>query len=277
MIMVMIATVFSGFAITQATVRAQDGPSLEIVSPAGGDVVTENAVEVTVKIDNFTLNCATAGRPNEDGVGHIHVMIDGMTMANLINFYCTDTFSLPLAGLEPGTHTIIIGLANNLHMDMKETMREVQIDYQPTAPVELPEADVQGVPTATLLSPADGATVPAVFTVEIEPVNYTVDTALEGKPNVPGHGHWHVFIDTMDPMASMEAAMMEMTRGTPTADGAMAPMPMPNLVLMPGTNSFELDLTAWGPGEHTILIIPAQNDHTMLEDFMPLMFTVIVE
>jgi hypothetical protein len=57
----------------------------------------------------------------------------------------------------------------------------------------------------------------------------------------------------------------------------MAPMPMPNLVLMPGTNSFELDLTAWGPGEHTILIIPAQNDHTMLEDFMPLMFTVIVE
>jgi hypothetical protein len=54
-------------------------------------------------------------------------------------------------------------------------------------------------------------------------------------------------------------------------------MPMPNLVLMPGTSSFELDLSAWGPGEHTILIIPAQNDHTMLAEFEPLIFTVIVD
>lgn len=259
----------------------QTGASLEIVSPSGGETITANEVEVTVNVENYTVDCSTSGMPDEPGRGHIHVMVDGMTMAQLTNFYCEETFTVPLHGLEPGTHTLIIDLATNTHLDLIETAQEVTIDYQPENPVDLPEASDEGVPGLELVSPTDGATVPPVFTVEVEPVNFTVAEEFEGKQNVPGHGHWHVFVDTTDPMALMEEAMEEMEHdvsATPEAgDMAHMAMPMPAMVLMPGTNTFELDLTAWGPGEHTIFIEPAQNDHTHLAEFEPLVFTVVVD
>jgi len=277
----LVAVVGSSTA-TPVAVAQEAQPSLEITSPTGGEVVTANEVEVTVEVSDFTVDCAQSGLPDEEGVGHIHVMTDGMTMAQLANFYCEDTFTVPLDGLEPGPHTLVIDLATNIHLDLMETAQEVEIDYQPENPVDLPEPSVQGVPGLELVSPDDGATVPSVFTVEVEPVNFTVAEVFEGKQNVPGHGHWHVFVDTTDPMSLMEEAMMGMDHdmgATPESGETMAmmAMPMPNMVLMPGTNSFELDLTAWGPGEHTIFIEPAQNDHTHLEEFEPLIFTVVVD
>jgi hypothetical protein len=273
------AMAFAPGALTgRAFAAAQHAPSLEIVSPAAGDVVTSNTVEVSVAVENFTLDCAKSGRPDEPGVGPLHVMVDGMTMANLINFYCDETFTVPLTYLEPGPHTIMVGLSSNLHMNMMDSVQMVEIDYQPEDPQELPEANLQGAPAPTLVNLEDGETVPPVFAVEIEDPNFTVSEDLLGKPNIPGFGHWHVYIDTSDPMAAMEEAMMEMQAemGTP-AEGEMAPMPMPALALMPASNSFELDLSAWGPGEHSILITPAQNDHTPLAEFEPLMFTVVVD
>jgi hypothetical protein len=259
----------------------QAEPSLEILSPEGVETVTANEVEVTVNVENYTVDCTQAGMPDEPDRGHIHVMVDGMTMAQLTNFYCEETFTVPLDGLEAGPHTLIVDLATHSHLDLMETAQEIEIDYQPENPVELPEASDEGVPSLELVSPDDGATVPPVFTVEVEPINFTVAEEFEGKQNVPGHGHWHVFVDTTDPMALMEEAMAEMNHdmGATPAPGDMEhmPMPMPAMVLMPGTNTFELDLTVWGPGEHTIFIEPAQNDHTHLEEFEPLIFTVVVE
>ncbi|MEZ4626371.1 MAG: hypothetical protein R2843_16600 [Thermomicrobiales bacterium] len=152
---------------------AQDAPAIEIVSPANGDLVTSNDLDITVKVTNFTLDCANVGRPDEDGAGHIHAMLDGMTMAVLTNFYCSDTFTVSLAGLVPGTHTIYVGLATNTHMDLMETIQQVEVDYQPDEPVALPDAMMDGVPGVELVSPADGDTVPPVFTVEVNPVNFT--------------------------------------------------------------------------------------------------------
>lgn len=278
----LLVAVVAGSTATPVSVAQEAQPSLEILSPTGGEVVTANEVEVTVEVSDYTVDCAQSGLPDEEGIGHIHVMIDGMTMAQLANFYCEDTFTVPLDGLEPGPHTLVIDLATNIHLDLMETAQEIEIDYQPENPVDLPEPSDQGVPGLELVSPDDGATVPPVFTVEVEPVNFSVAEVFEGKQNVPGHGHWHVFVDTTDPMALMEEAMMGMDHdmgATPESGEMMAmmAMPMPNMVLMPGTNSFELDLTAWGPGEHTIFIEPAQNDHTHLEEFEPLIFTVVVD
>ncbi len=263
--------------------QAQDGgPSIEIVSPAPGEQVTTDDIEVTVKVNNFTVDCAQSGRPDTEGVGHIHAMIDGMSMAQLANFYCGETFTILGAGLTPGKHTLIIDLATNVHLDMMETAQQVEIDYQPASPQPLPEANFTGEPGVELVSPSDGATVPTRFTVEVEPVHFEPSAELEGKPNVPGYGHWHVFVDTTDPMALMEEAMAEMeghAAGTAMAGDDMAhmAMPMPAMVGMPGTNEFEIDLTAWGPGEHTIFIEPVQNDHTNFADFAPVSFTVTVD
>ncbi len=278
--------------------QAQDGgPSIEVVSPAPGEQVTTDDIEITVKVTNFTIDCAKAGRPDEEGVGHIHAMIDGMSMAQLANFYCGETFTIPGAGLMPGKHTLIIDLATHTHLDMMETAQQVEIDFQPANAQPLPEAKFTGDPGVELVSPSDGATVPTRFTVEVKPVNFEPSAELEGKQNVPGYGHWHVFVDT--PMGAMDAMDMG---GTPDADHAMPDMGTPDhtmtgtpggedamgdmggmhmmamagMILMPGTNTFEVDLSAWGPGEHTIFVEPVQNDHTNFESFTPVEFTVTV-
>ncbi|MGH2614164.1 MAG: hypothetical protein ACRDJC_02905 [Thermomicrobiales bacterium] len=257
--------------------RAQDTPAIEVVSPQPGETMTSDDIDVQVEVSDFTVDCAKAGRPNEEGVGHIHVMIDGMSMAQLANFYCGDSFTVPGDGLTPGEHTLIIDLATNDHLDMMETAQEVAFTYEPANPVPLPEAEDMGTPGVELVSPTEGATVPSKFTIEVEPVNFEVSEELEGKQNVPGYGHWHVFVDTPMGEMMMEEEDME---GTPEAAGEtdeMHMMAMGGMILMPGTNSFEVDLSEWGPGEHTIFVEPVQNDHTNFAEFEHVEFTVTVE
>ena len=262
----------------------ESSPTVEILSPAAGSQVTTGSIEVQLSIESFTVDCAQVGRPDGEGVGHVHVMLDGMTMATLTNFYCSDTFTIPGDGLTAGKHTLIVDLATNTHMDMMETAQQVEFDYQPANVTPLPAANDRGEPGVELVSPLDGATVPAKFTVEVKAVNFAPSEVLEGKGNVPGYGHYHVFVDT--PMGMMDAGMT----GTPEEgdaemmaspeagmDDHMAMMSMAGMVLMPGSDTFELDLTAWGPGEHTIWIEPVQNDHTMFETFGHVELTVIVE
>lgn len=266
--------------------RAQSAPGIEILSPAPGATVTTDDIAVQVRVSNFTIDCTQAGRPDADGVGHIHVMLDGMTMATLTNFYCQEQFTIPGDGITPGKHTLIVDLATNTHLDMMDTAKMVEFDFQPANPKPLPAANDQGEPGVELVSPADGTEVPAKFTVEVKPINFTPSEALEGKQNVPGYGHYHVFVDT-----DMSMGMMGMSAtpaepmGTPmgmegtaeTEMGGMHMMAMAGMVLMPGSNTFELDLTAWGPGKHTIWIEPVQNDHTQFETFGHVEFTVTVK
>jgi hypothetical protein len=272
--------------------------SVEIVSPADGGQVTSGDIDVQVKVSDFTVDCTKAGMRDEDGVGHIHAMIDGMSMAQLSNFYCSDTFTISGVGLTAGEHTLVVDLATNTHLDMADTVKEVTFDYQPATVQPLPEPNDQGEPSVKLVSPEDGATVPAKFTIEVEAVNFTPTDTLEGKANVPGFGHYHVFVDTdmsmmgeemggtpeMDMMGTPEHEMdmegtptEEMMEGTAETGMEGMGMAMAGMILMPGTNSFEVDLTAWGPGEHTIWIEPVQNDHTQFETFGHVEFHVTVQ
>jgi plastocyanin len=233
--------------------HAQDAPALALISPSDGATITANDIFVEVKISNFTVDCAQLGRPDQAGVGQILALIDGTTVAQLTNFYCTETFTIPGDGLTPGSHSLAVVLASNTHVPMMETAVVATIDFQPTQPVPLPTANYTGDPALTLVSPLDGVTVPPSFEVQVQPTNFTAATALEGKTNTPGYGHYHVWVDTPE-----------------------MPESLAGLALMPGTNGFTLNLSAWGPGQHTIRIEPAQNDHTMYDPATPVTFTVTV-
>lgn len=240
-------------AIPIAGADAQAAPALEIVSPSAGETITSNDIPVTIKVSNFTVDCTQLGRPDKDGVGQILALVDGTTISQLTNFYCADTFTIPGEGLTPGEHTIAVVLASNTHVPMMETAQTAKIDFQPKEAKALPAANYTGDPGVTLVSPTDGATVPASFEVQVKPTNFTPDEGLEGKANVPGYGHYHVWVDAPEKPSSLAG-----------------------LVLMPGTNDFTLDLSAWGPGKHTIRIEPAQDDHTMYDPSTPATFTVTV-
>ena len=242
-----------GFPFVGAT-ATQGTPAIEIVSPSDGGTVNSNDIQVQLKVSDFTLDCAAFGRPDQAGVGEILAFIDGATIAQLTNFHCTETFTLAGDGLAPGEHTLAFVLASSTHTPMMDTAKQITIDFQPPRAVPLPVANYTGDPGVALVSPLDGSTVPAAFPVQVTPTNFIAASALVGKTNVPGYGHYHVWVDA------------------PAMPDSLA-----SLVLMPGTNAFTLDLSAWGPGEHTIRIEPAQNDHTMYDPSTTATFTVTVD
>lgn len=237
-------------------------PTLKIVSPAAGDKVTTDDIDVKVEVTNFQLNCQAIGMPAKEGEGLIHALLDGSTIAALTGLYCTDTFTISGVGVAAGEHTLTVVLSENNHVNLMDTAQQVKFDFEPAKAQPAPAGKDEGTPSIELKSPTDGATVDPVFKVEINAKNFTPSAGLEGKPNVPGYGHYHVMVQdkTVD--------------GTPVAapEGSI-----PGLIAMPGENSFQIDLTGWGSGEHTIMIAPAQNDHTPFEGANTIVFTVVVK
>ena len=92
---------------------AQAKPSLTVLSPKAGETVTSTDIPVSVQVSNFSLSVADVGLPDKDGEGHIHVMLDGMNMGVLFNFYTSPTFTLLGQGMKPGQHALTFDLASN--------------------------------------------------------------------------------------------------------------------------------------------------------------------
>lgn len=92
---------------TQTTAPA-DHPSVEIISPAEGEVV--KARQVTVRIETKNFRVATPGGAPVPGEGHFHVILDDAEP----NITDNDTVTFPVTS---GTHTIKVVLVNNDHTD----------------------------------------------------------------------------------------------------------------------------------------------------------------
>jgi len=251
--------------------------SLKVLSPTEGEKLTATDIPVQVAVSDFKVSSAHVGMPDVDGEGHIHVMLDGMNMGVLFNFYTTPEFALPGRGMTPGPHTLIFDLASNTHEDFANTAQKVNIDYEPATvePAPTPVANA-GVPAVKIISPADGATVGPTFTMQVRPANFAPALDLEGKPNIKGYGHYHVFVDMS--MSSMEMSSMPMSGESTEMSGEMSHMmSMAGMVGMPGSNAFPVDLRAWKNGKHTITVEPVQNDHTNIADAKPSMITINLE
>jgi hypothetical protein len=235
--------------------------SIKVLLPKNGQKIASIDIPVKVSVSNFTISAAHVGMADRDREGHIHVMLDGMNMGVLYNFYTGTEFTLPGRAMTPGKHTLIFDLASNTHEDFANTVQKVEIDYQPRKPIEAPQAAAAAkVPEVSIISPADGDTVGPKFTINVEPEYFQPAENLEGKPNIPGYGHYHVFVDM-----KMDTAMSE---------GMMS---MAGMVGMPGNNSFPVDLSAWKKGKHVITVMPVQNDHTEIPGAKPAMITVDLE
>ena len=239
------------------TASAQSGPTLTIVSPSSGARITSTDIPVSVSVSGLDTACQWVGTPDKAGQGHIHVMLDAMSMTHLTNMICgTDHFTVSGAGIQPGEHTLMIDLASNTHMDMPSTAKEVKFDYAPATPASLPVAATAGAaPAVQIISPQDNASVGPNFTLDLAATNFTPSCDVEGKPNAVGVGHYHVFVD-MQPMTSSTAMMS-----------------MAGLLSMP-CNSIPVNLSAWPSGKHTITVMLANNDHTPLMAAKPAMIMI---
>ena len=95
-------------AVTLGSAHAQDAPALKVIAPSDGAAITSSDIPVQVEINNFTVDCAQLGRPDQAGTGQILALVDGTTIAQVTNFYCADTFTIPGDGITPGEHTIAV-------------------------------------------------------------------------------------------------------------------------------------------------------------------------
>jgi hypothetical protein len=139
---------------------------LKVISPQNGQKITSTDIPVKVEVSNFKLASQHVGMPDAENEGHIHVMLDGMNMGVLFNFYTGPKFTLPGQAIIPGRHTLIFDLASNTHMDFGNTVQKVEIDYQPAKAKPAPKpTESAAAPEVKVTSPTDGATVGPKFTL----------------------------------------------------------------------------------------------------------------
>jgi hypothetical protein len=174
---------------------------VSITSPQNGAKVTANSVAVTVETTGYTPTCALAGKQDQAGAGHYHILLD----KSLLNMYCTPTATISLQNVTPGMHTLTAVPTLNDHTEIEENATSITIDYEPTHPLAtITNATFPAAPSITILSPKNGATVSGSFDVVVEVKNYNLNCDLMGKPDVAGYGHWHANLDSMTgPMMGM--------------------------------------------------------------------------
>ena len=178
-----------------------DRMHVAIRSPTEGSKITSNELPVQVATAGFQDRCDLAGKPNQEAMGHYHLLLD----KSLVNMYCSDRATVSLEGLKPGRHTLTAVPAQNDHAEVEKNATSITIDYAPSQPKPLPKSTpAAGAPSIKIVSPRPGATVSGSFDVMVETKNFNLTCAEMGKPDVPGHGHWHLNFDTMKgPMMGM--------------------------------------------------------------------------
>lgn len=103
-------------AAVPALAEKMSMPTVTVDSPAAGSTVTTQDIPVSLTAKNFRVECADVGKPGVPGQGHVHAMLDGMSMANLTNVVCGDHFAMSSEGIKPGEHTLSVMLASDDHM-----------------------------------------------------------------------------------------------------------------------------------------------------------------
>ncbi len=186
-----------------------DKMKVSVQSPADGSTITRNSLRLRVATSGYHASCALAGKPNQKGQGHYHVLLDKA----LVNMYCTGTAAVSLQNVKPGPHTLTVVPAQNDHAEIENNAASIKIDYAPSRGVaEMTSPAVEGKPAIKIVSPKAGATVSGSFEVVVQVTNFNLSCDLFGRPDVAGYGHWHLNLDSMTgPMMGM----MTMPNGFP--------------------------------------------------------------
>src|SRR5215467_4904654 len=101
---------------------------ISITAPASGTKVTANTVTVTVAITGYTPTCALAGKADQAGAGHYHILLD----KSLVNMYCQPSATISLQNVAPGMHTLTAVPTLNDHTEIEENATSITVDYEPT-------------------------------------------------------------------------------------------------------------------------------------------------
>lgn len=194
-----------------------DRMRVSVQSPTNGSKITGDKVSLQIASAGFQERCDLAGTPNQPGTGHYHILLD----KSLVDMHCGDKATVSLKGVKPGPHTLTVVPAQNDHAEVEHNASSVRIEYAPTSLKPAAKGAPTGTASIKILSPKSGEAVSGSFDVKIGVKNFDLTCAEMGKPDVPGHGHWHLNFDTMKGpmmgMMTMAAMSCEQTLHASTA------------------------------------------------------------
>ena len=230
-------------------------PVVTILTPASGATLPAGDLTVTIKVDNFNV-VDKQGQASVAGEGHVHFYLDvpAPTAAGKPAIPASGVWAhvsgttYTFTGVTPGTHTITVQLVNNDHTPLIPVVT-AQINVTVSAPAL--------VPSLTITSPTDGASLTAgSITVTAQVGNFTV-VDKQGQPSVAGEGHLHFYLDVP----------------APTTPGQPAVPPSGVWAHVSGTTYTFTNVPA---GTHTITVQLVNNDHTPLIPLVTAQITVTV-
>ncbi len=221
------------------TVTASPGasqPAVSIINPRDGATISGHNVPLAVEIKGLKVDCESAGKGAQPGIGHWHVFLDG----GLVDMACGPGYLVSLRNVKPGRHALMVVPALNDHAEVEKAAATVTFTYQPEEPLPILTGLRAGRPRLSVASPKNGATVtgqtfPLVLNVE----NFRLSCELFGKPQLANTGHWHVHLDKM--ASGMEGMATMMSMGC--------------------SNTVEVPLKGVSPGSHTIIVVLVDNKH----------------
>ncbi len=152
------------------------GPSIAIVSPAEGSMVSSRGFQLQVEVTGFELDAENYGGDPIPGRGHYHVVIDGATAGTPTG----RTFDV--GALAAGSHTIVVNLRTNNHALLV-----------PNAEATITVTTVD--PSISIVSPLAGAVSTLGFGLEVAIAGWELDAENYNGNPIPGRGHYHVFVD----------------------------------------------------------------------------------
>ncbi len=173
---------------------AQPKPSSVLVSPSNGDTVTTTDLPVRVQVSNLTVSAADVGLPDKEGEVHIHVMLDGMNMGVLLNFYTSPTFTLPGPKLANAAKSSAVQHSSS--NDPTAINVPAGVDF---APIHVLTAGASGFPPAAAAAGAVGN--PGYTPLVLLPNGVVVNASQIGdgtNTNGSDKAHWADKAETVD-------------------------------------------------------------------------------
>lgn len=213
------------------------GVSLAVLEPTPGQVVTTPTLPLQVAASGYRLDARFAGTPDLAYVGHYHEILDGR-LIDMTPLQNPNNDTISMVGVARGPHVLTIVPANNDHSMVMSAAVNIPFTY--AGPYLAEPAPVTGAPSISITSPVNGSTVQGDFfymTASVQ--NFGLCSECFGKADIPGVGHWHIFLDQVG-----MSHMLTMAGGT--------------------TQQVSLHGFASGwvtPGWHTFYSVLVANDH----------------
>lgn len=174
-----------------ATGNIAGNSDITLKSPGTGASIAGDRILVSVQVSGLKLDGVQINKPNQEGVGHWHVYVDdkyaGLSVSDLV--------SVPndaLTRISKGQHKIAVELHGNDHSAVAGSSRkEVTINVEN----DMSYDPGTGSPAISFVSPTDNAGTNIRVEVKVKVSGFKMDGVQINKPNQPGVGHWHLYVD----------------------------------------------------------------------------------